>query len=1779
MQDRLDILRGELERLFSTANLKELCADHLGVDPAAAGLADESKAVFARRIIEWCERNKAVEALADAMMLTKKGMVDPRVKQIYQDRFHRGAPVTGEIPGFGLGELIGEDGVGAVFACTAEGTEAAGAARHAVWIIHGEHALDTTAVQRFLTQLRVLQRIDNESIQQVERVGLLADGRPFAVIRWIEGATLAALAPLPLTRALAVFAAVLEALDAVHALGLIHADLRPENVLVRAAAEGAGEDAPPHVVLLGLGVDKLFHQPEPPGPGGALLALGMVKNLAPELARGNPADIRSDIYGLGALLFEAITGKPVFPGRCPADVLAAHLTKPPPEASGQIETPIPGTIDAMIGRLLAKSPAQRPRDIAEVRKELVEARRVAEEAAARAAQTGTLEDIETWADALIGNPGDREVLEELFRETRRCNAWGAAVQVLEEAAAIADDVQIGRRLLLAAADGATRHLKDFARAGEILSQLQEADPGDEEIAEAQLRLLRAEGRFETLIEKLVAKAEAIDNDLARLGVIREIAEVYEKELKEPGRAFDYYLACLGAGIEEELVERLERLAVRSGRLAELAASCAPIVAAAEQSGDTEGAIYLYRKLGGWYLERLDQPTHALTCFQKVLDLAPADTAALEALADLYRGAQQWKELAEALIRLGEAERSPARGRDRLAAAARVQYERLSETDTAREIIEGVLAEDPAHAEAGNLAATIHEKSGNWDKLAALLARKADGIAAGSEQAAARVRLGEIYEDRLSDLKSAREQFVKARSADARNLDALKGLERICARQSDHAGLHEVLEQELELAVTPRQRVLLLERLAEIDEEEFRDDARAIARHAEIRKVDPAHKSALIVLTRLYRRSGAFEELAGILEERAGLTDDADEKRELLHERAEVIREDIGDAQRAAAAFAELASHGAGDEALDALARTQAEAGDFAAADGTLGRMAEAATAPERKIALMLRRATLQCDRLEDRALAAGTLRKARDLAPRDRGLIAELARVYQLQGNFSATLGLLEEELELAEGSNARAEIYARMGLVALGKLKDEDKAIGFFEHALAIDKSNLIAGDNVSTLYRKRGDWAKALPIYELWAASAGVLDDEKKIELFTQMGEAYDNLGRRDDALASFRRAATLASEPRLMRRLGEVALGLGEHTLAREQLSRYLEAAAGTGIEPDEKVQVLVLLGRACLAGGDAGEAAKLARQATVMAPEDNPARLLLAEVHEERGDFRGAVEARQRVLEAMGDGDPERLPLVRKTASLLFEKLRDSDGASRLLTEEIERHPEDRDVLGDLLKIYYAAKRYADVVEVVLRIADLVDDPGQLARYYVTVAKIYRRELKQLDEALTYFELAVEQDPSLSDAEEALVEILSEREDWERLEKHYKKAIARLPKDALVEEKLELYRPLAGLLLEKLDREQDGLMITEVIAKLAPEDVTWREKLAGLYGWRPEHAEKAVALHRSMLEANPARVESFRGLYRIFSAQEEPDRTWCAASMLALLNQASPDERKFYRDFQPEDVPQMQSRLKDEHWGRQLFHPELNQNISAIFSVVGKAISKAKAQPLDRFGLSAAGAVDPARDESDFCRFLNFAAGALGIDPPPVHFHEGQGGGFALIESDPPALVVGKEAQKLKDRLGLAFALGQQLTVLKPGLFVHRLVSSGTELSAWLLASIKIFVPALPVPADLAGPVQERLSPIREALTNADLEKLQGYVQSFVSTAADVNLKRWARAIDRTGDRAGLLLAGDVAVAVRVLKPQIEDKAQLSSRLRDLTLFTISDEHHLLRTRLGYALKNG
>ena len=114
------------------------------------------------------------------------------------------------------------------------------------------------------------------------------------------------------------------------------------------------------------------------------------------------------------------------------------------------------------------------------------------------------------------------------------NAWSAAVEVIEEAAKSSDDDSVSRSLLFEAAAISIKYAKDYVKAADIYNQFLESDPEDEEVKRAMLDLLRAEGRYEELIADLASRAESAENQEVRLGLIKEIAEIYDSKLKESG---------------------------------------------------------------------------------------------------------------------------------------------------------------------------------------------------------------------------------------------------------------------------------------------------------------------------------------------------------------------------------------------------------------------------------------------------------------------------------------------------------------------------------------------------------------------------------------------------------------------------------------------------------------------------------------------------------------------------------------------------------------------------------------------------------------------------------------------------------------------------------------------------------------------------------------------------------------------------------------------------------------------------------------------------------------------------------------------------------------------------------------------------------------------------------------------------------------------------------------------------------------------------------------------
>lgn len=266
-----------------------------------------------------------------------------------------GREVAGQ---FRIVERIGSGGMGAVYKA-----EQPQMNRHvAIKILHSRYLSRKDLVSRFRREARAMSHLSHPNTARVFMYGQLEDGACYFVMEYLEGRNLAQLVrregPMDQKRAIHVMSQVCGALDEAHRAGIIHRDLKPENVFL--TTQGGIEDYPK---VLDFGLAKVTEKQMRPG-SMILTREGMVfgtpEFMSPEQARGKTLDPRSDIYSLGVILYELLTGKLPFDARQPIEFIQLHVNEQPiplTERAKELEL-LPG-LEAAVMKALEKNPDDR----------------------------------------------------------------------------------------------------------------------------------------------------------------------------------------------------------------------------------------------------------------------------------------------------------------------------------------------------------------------------------------------------------------------------------------------------------------------------------------------------------------------------------------------------------------------------------------------------------------------------------------------------------------------------------------------------------------------------------------------------------------------------------------------------------------------------------------------------------------------------------------------------------------------------------------------------------------------------------------------------------------------------------------------------------------------------------------------------------------------------------------------------------------------------------------------------------------------------------------------------------------------------------------------------------------------------------------------------------------------------------------------------------------------------------------------------------------------------
>jgi len=304
------------------------------------------------------EEGSLLQVGAVLLSVARRSMTAPPGMAASEDEEPPLAPGTVVAERYRIQELVGRGGMGAVY--RAEHLTLGNTV--AVKVLRGSHGAHPDIVRRFQREAVAASQIRHPGIVEVTDFGRTPDGRFYLAMEFVDGETLARrlarAGAFPPTEAIELVRELAKALGAAHARGIYHRDIKPENVLL--GADGNAK-------LADFGIARLAEGPRDARETAAGLIFGTPQYMSPEQAAGQRQDGRSDVYALGVLLHELLTGAPPFVGASATHVLAAHLLSPVPHLPAQgPHGPIPSTLADLVARMMAKAAAERPATMAEV---------------------------------------------------------------------------------------------------------------------------------------------------------------------------------------------------------------------------------------------------------------------------------------------------------------------------------------------------------------------------------------------------------------------------------------------------------------------------------------------------------------------------------------------------------------------------------------------------------------------------------------------------------------------------------------------------------------------------------------------------------------------------------------------------------------------------------------------------------------------------------------------------------------------------------------------------------------------------------------------------------------------------------------------------------------------------------------------------------------------------------------------------------------------------------------------------------------------------------------------------------------------------------------------------------------------------------------------------------------------------------------------------------------------------------------------------------------------
>lgn len=1351
--------------------------------------------------------------------------------------------------------------------------------------------------------------------------------------------------------------------------------------------------------------------------------------------------------------------------------------------------------------------------------------------------------------------------------------WRSVLDILEKKEAVIETDADKVELLKRAARISNEELREPTRAIPHYERILEIDPTQIDVIHILSELYKKHQDWQKLIQVSNLEIQLLEETEARIQRLCGIADIYEKQLFNKGEAFHTLIRAFEYNPTSDTVRAsLERIADETDRWDDLVDVYAREV---QQLTDPATQVTLWLRIGQIQHVELQEFAASIQSYRVVLTLEPQHTVALESLEELYEQGEQWNDLIEIYSSKLQLVEDFEEQKELLLKIAEIREYQLEDYYGAIESYRQIQALDPNASEILPALEKLYRGQELWNDLIEVLEARISLTGDTRVIFEMKSEIAQVYDKHLDMPERAVEAYQHILNFDANNRNALQALEKLYTSLERWESLLEVLTKEIELSSKVEDKVNLHYRMGIVWEEELHDNAMAVVHLKKILELDRWNLPALKGLERLYRAAQEWTQLIDVLERHLKAIDDLEQMAGLYYEIGSIYEQYMADTNRAITYYQRvLDADPFYQPALASLGRLYEAAGNWAKCIEMMQREARVQNDPNQLVEVYFRIGKLYEERLVQIDRAKESYRQALEFQPAYLPAIRSLKVIHFLQRDWENVIKLAMQEERYTEEVQSKANIFCEIGKLYRERLADVEQASQYYYRALEVYPGHLPAAKPLAEIYIEQKLWEHAESVLDMVIAilqQQALSDDLYRYHYM--LAYAAEQRGDTRKALNQYQESYNL--NPDYFPTLN----GLGRLYYSQKQWERSLNVYQTilynhrNQLNERELSEVYCRMGMAFAQMDSPDQAVDYFERALEIDPASPLALRSLANYAEKRGEWEKSLQLKERLLLIL-DNEKERFDLTMELGNLSYERLGRPDQAIDFFRQAYVMAPENIQILYRLLELYEECQRWAEKIETLEQLIEFEQDPAKKIQYIYHVADTYYNRLQHPDHAVFAYNRILDMDLAQTEAFQAIETLLTSLEQWQKLDENYQRMLNRLPQEELYQPmKLDLWKRLGDLHRFKIGNIDNAVVAYELVYQLEPV-VKNLEILADLYGQKAEYRPKAIDIQHELIRRNPARIESYKALVRLYYEEQQLDRSFAVTTTLRFLREASPEEENFYKNMKAK-APDRLSRAfqENEVWKQLMFHEYLNTPLTEIMTILYQFCGSEFAEPAKNLKIKKTDKVDP---NLFFARTYEYVSQVLGLPGREV-YQTTLFPSLRIVNTFPPVLLAGEDMFKERHPKELLFMIARQLAFSRPE-FLFASVLPYPDFRALLSSFISMYIPNYPmdIPADTADKLRKRVA---KTLPGERQEQLGQLVQAYVQNPNPVTPEQFLEGLEHTANRAGFCLAGDLNICSKVMEREVRTDFQIQHRakVKELVLFSVSEAYFQFRERQGLAVK--